>query len=174
MKRTTFERSLLPIAILAAVLGLVALSYMDCGASAQTLVISDRAVLAAFPESVPAERPTVQTRTPNWATAVAFAGPLADGASTCWAMAQSGPSVRVREGNGLYHKVFGSDVSCGNVLTVKALQSVLSGLAVKYAGGHSREAAIGSALMQGVLHAVVSGWNVRNGLKARRVNGGAR
>lgn len=143
-------------------------------ANAQTLTISQRAVLSAFPEPVVAERPTTVTRTPGWATVVAFAGPLADGFSTCWAMAQSGPLATVREGNGFYHQLFGSDVSCGNVLTVKALQSALMGFSVKAAGAHSLEGAIGSALIQGVIHAVVSGLNVRNGLKARRVNGGGR
>jgi hypothetical protein len=57
-------------------------------------------------------------------------------------------------------------------MTVKVLQAALMGWSVNAAGRDpSRlEQAIGSALIQGVFHAVISGWNVRNGLKARELN----
>ena len=171
MTPKTFRRSLLWLSQLLILLGLLCLSAI--AAEAQPLVISDHAVLSTFPPPVEPEPPGKVTRTPRWATILAFAGPLADGATTCYAMAQSGPVVRVAEGNGFYHRLFGGNVTCGKVFGFKVLQSALSGTAVHYAGRQSLERAIGSALIQSAINFGVSAWNLRQARKARRLNRGA-
>ena len=172
MTPETFRRSLLWLSLVCIALALLCLSAI--AAEARQIMISDHAVLSAFPAPMEPEPPDKVTRTPRWATILAFTGPLADGATTCYAMAQSGSVVRIAEGNGFYHRLFGGNVTCGKVFGFKVLQSALSGTAVHYAGRQSLERAIGSALIQSAINFGVSGWNLRQAQKARRLNRGAR
>lgn len=139
-------------------------------ASAQHLAVSEAAIMAAFPEVIAMasiERPSTA---PTSAVVGAFLMPMADGFSTCYAMAQSGPVVRVVEGNGIY----GANASCEKVLVVKALQSVLLGFGVREAGKSSRAMAIGASVVQAVVHGWATARNLRNAQVAQRLNGGGR
>lgn len=107
---------------------------------------------------------------PWWATTLAVAGPLADGLSTYYGIKQSGPNARVAEGNGFYHHLFGANVKPSEILAFKVAQAALMGYGVHAVGRQSRERAIGSALIQGAVHAVVSVLNMKNAAKARRLN----
>ncbi|MDP2054398.1 MAG: hypothetical protein Q8N52_04375 [Acidobacteriota bacterium] len=99
-----------------------------------------------------------------------MAGPLADGLSTVYALRQSGPMVKVSEGNGFYHHLFGSDVKAGEILAFKVGQAALMGYAVQVGGKHSREGVIGSAIIQSALHFFVASRNMKTASLARRLN----
>lgn len=106
----------------------------------------------------------------KWATALAVLGPLADGISTKWAMDQSGPNMKIAEGN----PIFGKNASGNKILGIKAGQAALQGLLTHLA----REIAPNSARVAGVSSALIGGipaaMNVRNGLKAREANKGVK
>lgn len=105
-----------------------------------------------------------------WATTMAVAGPLADGLSTWWAMRQSGARARVGEGNGFFHMLFGDNVKGSEILAFKVGQAALVGAFTHYVAKIDKERAIGSAILVASVHAVVTVFNVKNGLKAKRVN----
>lgn len=111
---------------------------------------------------------------PKWAVALAASGPLADGISTAWAMHQSGPHARVGEGNSVYRKLFGADVTGGEILAAKIAQAAVWGAVIHYAGKQNRKAAIGVAIATAAIHFTVSALNVRNGMRARELNRGTR
>lgn len=98
-----------------------------------------------------------QVGTPWWATTLAVAGPLADGASTVYAMRQPG----VVEGNPVFYHLFGSDVTSGEIMAFKVGQAVLVGTVVHYAGKRNRKAAIGVAVATFAINAVAVGINLR-------------
>lgn len=114
--------------------------------------------------------------TPWWATTLAVAGPLADGLSTVYASRQSGPYARVIEGNGFYGRVFGSDVTAGEIMAFKVGQAALFGAIVHYAGKQPerRTAAIGVAIATAVINGYVTSLNIRTAHQAQRANGGRR
>jgi hypothetical protein len=105
-----------------------------------------------------------------WATTMAVAGPLADGLSTWWAMRQSGPRARVGEGNAFFHMLFGDNVKGSEILAFKVGQAALFGAFTHYVAKIDKERAVGSAILVASAHAVVTVFNVKNGLKAKRVN----
>lgn len=108
--------------------------------------------------------------TPWWATSLAVAGPLMDGASTVYAINQSGPKMQIKEGNGLYYRLFGSNVRPGEIMAFKVGQAALMGAIVHAAGKEHRGLAIGAALVQFAVNA----WATSNNLHAagivRRLN----
>jgi len=151
--------------------------------SAPSLVISGEAVLAVtapsslvpFAEAVAFESSLIERGgTPWWATTLAVAGPLADGLSTVYALRQSGPNVKVREGNAFYHHLFGSDVKAREIMAFKVAQAALVGYAVHVGGRHSVEAVVGSAIIQSAIHFFVASQNMKNAALAKRLNAGAR
>lgn len=148
-----------------------------------SLVISAEAVLSVtspaslvpFATAVSPEGATIARRgAPWWATTLAIAGPLADGLSTVYALGQSGPTVKVSEGNGFYHHLFGSDVKASEIMAFKVGQAALMGYAVHVGGRHSREGVIGSAIIQSALHFFVASRNMKTASMAKRLNAGAR
>lgn len=100
---------------------------------------------------------------PKWAVALAASGPLADGVSTYYALQQ--PDVR--EANQFYARLFGSDVTPGEILAVKVAQAAVFGAVVHAAGKQHRKAAIGVAILTASIHFAVSAWNVSQAHKAR-------
>jgi hypothetical protein len=111
---------------------------------------------------------------PRWATALAIAGPLADGLTTVYAMRQSGPNVRVVEGNGFYNKLFGTDVKPAEIMAFKVGQAALMGSFVHFIGKRSHKAAIATAILQTAANFFVASQNVRTARTAGRLNAGAR
>lgn len=101
---------------------------------------------------------------PRWAVVLGASGPLADGASTYWAMG----SPNVKENNPFFHHLFGSNVQPGEILGVKIAQAALTGAAVHYIGQQDRKSAIGFAVVSAAAHFLVSAINVRNGRQGRR------
>lgn len=108
--------------------------------------------------------------TPGWATSLAVAGPLMDGASTVYAINQSGPKARIAEGNGFYYRLFGSNVRPGEIFAFKVGQSVLMGAIVHAAGKEHRGLAIGAAVIQFAVNAWATSQNMRNAGIVRRLN----
>lgn len=100
---------------------------------------------------------------PRWAVVLGASGPLADGASTYWALQHP----NVREGNPFFYKLFGSNVQPGEILAFKVGQAALTGAALHYLGKEDRKGAIGLAIVTAAVHFWVSALNVRNGMKAR-------
>lgn len=152
-------------------------------AGSSSLMISAEAVLSVtspaslvpFVAPVDAESSALARRgAPWWPTALAIAGPLADGFSTMYAMRQSGPNARVAEGNGLFHKLFGSDVTAGEILAFKVAQAALVGYGVRVTSKSSLEKAVGSALLQSAVNFWVTSQNMRNAARAKRLNAGTR
>lgn len=107
-------------------------------------------------------------KSPAWATLASVLGPLADGASTAWAMNQSGPNARIQERNPLY----GSNPSAGKIMGIKAGQAALQGLLTHLIGKRSPTAAKIIGAGTGAIHGTVTGMNIKNGLKARELNKG--
>lgn len=116
------------------------------------------------------EAPQTPQSAPKWAVGLAVAGPLADGISTKWAINQSGPNVRVMEGNTIFHKMFGSNVTSNEILAFKVGQAALMGTLVHYQGKQNRKAAIATALITAGINFTVSALNVKNGMYARDLN----
>jgi len=140
-------------------------------ASAQTLPSSF--VPPVIPHAATVAMPRLEApakRTPWAFTALAVAGPLADGISTYWAIKQSGPIARVAEGNAFFHHLFGSNVTPGEILAFKIVQATVMGLNAHYTPPNRRERAIFAAVSSAVIFGVVSTMNVRGGLAARRLN----
>lgn len=103
--------------------------------------------------------------TPWWATTLAVAGPLADGATTVYALRQPG----VVEGNTFYYRLFGSDVKAGEILAFKVGQAALFGAIVHAAGKQNRKAAIGVAVLTFGINVAVSGWNMKQAQRAQQL-----
>lgn len=152
MKPETFRRSLLWLALV-----LAFLSGLVLGGVAHAQGIHD----------------PPKTGTPWWATSLAVAGPLADGMTTVYAIHASGPYARVAEGNPIFSKLFGSDVTPGEIMAFKVGQAALMGTLVHYQGKSNRKAAIATAVITAGINFTVSALNYRNGQRARRLNGGA-
>lgn len=106
-----------------------------------------------------------------WAVAVA-AGPLVDGATTWWAMSQSGPGMKIREGNGFFQKLFGQDVKAWEIMAFKAGQAAILGFGMHEIGKTKDgvERVIYSVVLNSVVSGVASTINVRRGMQARRLN----
>ena len=139
MKPETFRRSLLWLSLVCFALALLCLS------------------------AIAAEAQTVRDRgSPWWATSLAVAGPLADGVSTVYALRQPGTV----EGNPFYARLFGSDVSSGQIMAVKIGQAAVMGVVVHQVGKRSRKAAIGLSLLSAGLNLAVSAHNVRTAQRA--------
>lgn len=96
----------------------------------------------------------------------AILGPLADGGSTMWAMNQSGPHMRVGEGNPIY----GDNASAGKVMGVKAIQAALQGLLTHYIGKEHPTAANILGYGTGAINGAIAAKNIHTGLKAREAN----
>lgn len=128
------------------------------------------AATSAAPES----NSVTRRPAPRWATTLAVAGPLADGLTTVYAIRQSGPNVRVSEGNNFYYKLFGADVKPGEIMAFKAGQAALMGAMVHYAGKQSKKMAIGASIVSAAVNFWVSSQNVRAGNMASRLNAGTR
>jgi len=82
--------------------------------------------------------------------------------------------VKVIEGNGFYHHLFGSDVKAREIMAFKVAQAALMGYAVKVGGGHSLETVIGSAIIQSAIHFFATSQNMKNAALAKRLNAGTR
>lgn len=151
-------------------------------ASTSLLISAEATQLASFQSGfvgaatpvAPAASDLSARQTPWWATTLAVAGPIADGLSTVYAIRQSGPNARVIEGNGLYYKMFGSDVKPGEIMAFKVAQAALMGTVVHFGGRHSREMAIGTAILQSGINFFVASLNMRTAAKAKRLNTGQR
>ena len=154
---------------------LVALLWLTpTSVSAQSLPGTWTPVFDALMATVAPQRPTMAPRrTPRWVTTLAVAGPLADGLSTYWAIHQSGHGAAVTEGNGVFGRIFGSDVTPGEILAFKVGQAALSGLATHFASEETRPNVILSAIISVGIHGTVSARNIKNGRQARRWNASA-
>jgi len=139
-------------------------------APAQPLTISAHAVLSAFPAPVSEEPSTIQRPAPKWATALSIAMPLADGGSTCYAMAQSGPNAHISEGSAFHRWLFRGDVSCTDMALFKVGEAALMGWAIHRVGKTDREKAIGATLIRSALYTLAVVGNMRNASLARRLN----
>lgn len=110
-------------------------------------------------------------RAGKWATLANIMGPLVDGASTMWAMNQSGPNMQVAEGNG----IFGKNPSAGKIMGIKAGQAALQGLLSHFARG---DQGANGAKLSGIANAGVGTYaainNIRAGLQAREANKGVK
>src|SRR5688572_29491395 len=80
--------------------------------------------IPSFAQSSSAQEPEHKPLSKWWSVAVA-AGPVFDGATTWWAMSQSGPAARIREGNGFYHKLFGNDPKGWQIMAFKTGQAAI-------------------------------------------------
>lgn len=139
------------------------------------LSVTSPASLVPFATAVSPEAATIaRLGTPWWATALAVAGPLADGLSTVYALRQSGPTVKVSEGNGFYHRLFGSNVKGGEILAFKVGQAALMGYSVHVTGKNSVKRAVGVALVQSSINFFVASRNMKTASMAKRLNAGAR
>lgn len=152
-------------------------------AGSTSLVISAEAVLSVtspaslvpFEATVSPEAASITRRgTPWWPTALAIAGPLADGLSTVYAMRRSGPNARVVEGNGFYHKLFGANVKAREIMAFKVAQAAFMGYGVHVGGKHSLERAVGSAILQSAVNFWVASRNMKAASLAKRLNAGVR
>jgi len=123
------------------------------------------ALLCLFPSLSYAQTVTPEQSAPKWAVILATAGPLADGMSTYYALGQS----NVREGNPFYSKLFGSDVTRGEIMAFKVGQAALTGGIIYAAGKTNRKAAIGVAIATAVINFGVSYWNIQQAQKAKGV-----
>lgn len=102
---------------------------------------------------------------------VAAAGPMFDGATTWWAMEQSGPHADAMEGNPFFHTVFGDDVKPLEIFAFKAGQAALTAAATHYLLKTGKKKRIASALIANVVtHATIGTMNIKNGRKVRRLN----
>jgi hypothetical protein len=100
---------------------------------------------------------------PKWAVVLATAGPLADGITTYQALGLP----NVQEGNQFYARLFGDDVTRGQILGFKVAQAALTGAVVYAAGKRDRKAAIAGALVMSAINFGVSVLNVHTARKAR-------
>lgn len=91
-------------------------------------------------------------QTPTWAVVLATAGPLADGASTYYALQQPG----LGEGNPLF-----SRFTPGGILAVKIGEAAVLGVVVQRIGRTHRRRAIWLAVGLTVVHGSVTAWNLR-------------
>lgn len=80
--------------------------------------------LTAEAQSLDIVQPQHKPMSKWWAAAVA-AGPMIDGATTWWAMRQSGPGMKIREGNGFFTKLFGPDVKGWQIMAFKTGQAAV-------------------------------------------------
>lgn len=106
-----------------------------------------------------------------WAAAVA-AGPIFDGATTWWAMEQSGPAMRIREGNGFYHKIFGKDAKGWEIMAFKTGQALILGYGMHEIGKKKEgvERVIYAVVVNSLVSGIAGGINIKRGMRARRIN----
>lgn len=125
----------------------------------------------AFAQSSDSSSDTHRPMSKWWVAAVA-AGPLIDGATTWWAIGQSGPAMTIREGNGFYHKLFGPDPKGWQVMAFKTGQAAVLAWGVHEIGKNKEgvERVIYSVLMNCAVSGVASTLNIRRGMRARRLN----
>lgn len=122
--------------------------------------------------------PPVEVVTPlpplKWATALAVAGPLADGLSSWYAMRQSGPVAQSIEGNAFFHHLFGSNVKGSEILAFKVGQAALLGALVYHhsRSRQDREVAIFAAVMTAAIHSVVTVRNLQVAQRVKCLNSG--
>ncbi len=125
----------------------------------------------SFAQSADATEPQHKPMSKWWAAAVA-AGPMIDGATTWWAMSQSGPGMKIREGNGFYTKLFGPDVKAWQIMAFKTGQAAILAYGMHEIGKSKDgvERVIYSVVLNGVVSGVASTINIKRGLQARRLN----
>lgn len=138
---------------------------------AQQLAESPPAITQQLDQPYQPEGPPWTPRKgPKWATITNVLAPLTDGASTMWAMNQSGPNAQVNEGN----TIFGKNPSAGKIMGIKASQAAIQGIlthvARKTHPNSARAIGIGSAIVGGIPTAM----NIRTGLKAKEANKGSK
>ena len=116
--------------------------------------------------------PPARKHGPRMATLLNILAPLADGASTAWAMNQSGPNARIVESNPIY----GKNPSAGKIMGIKASQAAIMGLLSHFGGGegNGRGAAKVSAGINAATGGYATAMNIKNGLLVKKLNNGVK
>ncbi|HWI19893.1 MAG TPA: hypothetical protein VNT81_19205 [Vicinamibacterales bacterium] len=145
-------------------------SFAQSDETVQTL-LSSVDTLTMEEQSADVTQPQHKPMSKWWAVAVA-AGPLFDGATTWWAMRQSGPAMTIREGNGFYQKLFGQDAKGWEIMAFKTGQAAILAFGMHEIGKKKEgvERVIYSVVLNSVVSGVASTINIRRGMQARRLN----
>lgn len=140
-------------------------------ASIEDTVVSSMETQASQPAIADAAPSAHRPMSKWWAAAVA-AGPLFDGATTWWAMKQSGPAMTIREGNGLYQKLFGEDAKGWEIMAFKTGQAAILAFGMHEIGKRKEgvERVVYSVVLNSVVSGIAGGINIKRGLQARRLN----
>lgn len=134
-------------------------------------IVSSVDVSTAQARDVVTSEPTHKPMSKWWAAAVAV-GPMFDGATTWWAIRQSGPGMTVREGNGFYKKLFGPEVKGWEIMAFKTGQAAILAFGMHEIGKNKEgvERVIYSVVLNGLVSGFAGVVNIRQGMQARRLN----